>query len=140
MNLVNYDVVSATAIRRALVRPNDLREDVAFQNDVNRLMATLQERLTPMRALGWFGDPSRPGIAHVGDLAPPDTTPPRILRVAPARAADTLGESAPDAPPAIAPVAIAPAAIARPAVDRQGATHEFSAEIEWAPTVRRPAG
>jgi hypothetical protein len=54
MNLPEYDIVAAAGIRRALVPSGDIREDIAFQNDINLLLARLDAGATPLKALGWI--------------------------------------------------------------------------------------
>jgi hypothetical protein len=43
-------IVSAAEARRALTG-GDIRDDVAFQNDINTLLARLEEKVVPLRAL-----------------------------------------------------------------------------------------
>ena len=47
----------------------DIREDVAFQNDINILLARLDAKVPPLTALGWVREPlanHHMGIAGVG--------------------------------------------------------------------------
>src|SRR5262245_38295283 len=53
MNLPEYDIVAAAGVRRAVVPAGDIREDIAFQNDINLLLARLDAGNTPLKALGW---------------------------------------------------------------------------------------
>jgi len=43
-------IVSAGEARRALTG-GDIRDDVAFQNDINTLLARLEEKVVPLKAL-----------------------------------------------------------------------------------------
>jgi hypothetical protein len=52
MNLPEYDIVAAAGVRRAVVPAGDIREDIAFQNDINLLLARLEGK-NPLKALGW---------------------------------------------------------------------------------------
>ena len=42
-------MVAAPAVRRSLTQPGDIRSDVDFQNDVNRLLARIEEARNPWR-------------------------------------------------------------------------------------------
>ena len=42
----NYEIISVAEARRALTK-GDIRSDVAFQHDVNRLLATLDDLCDP---------------------------------------------------------------------------------------------
>ena len=39
----SYEIISIAEARRALTNNGDIRSDVAFQHDVNRLLATLDD-------------------------------------------------------------------------------------------------
>jgi hypothetical protein len=52
MDDANFEIVSAAEARRALT-DGDLKSDVAFQNDINRLLASLDDL--------WTGHESRHG-------------------------------------------------------------------------------
>lgn len=54
MDLPEYDIVAAAGVRRAVVPSGDIREDIAFQNDINLLLARLDAGNTPLKALGWI--------------------------------------------------------------------------------------
>jgi hypothetical protein len=57
------DFVMAGSVRRALVGPGDIRAEIEFQNDINGLLARLDEGTTPLEALA---PPSQPVLAgHV---------------------------------------------------------------------------
>jgi hypothetical protein len=48
-------------VRRAVVPEGDIREDIAFQNDINGLLARLDAGATPpLTALGWIQEPVAP--------------------------------------------------------------------------------
>jgi hypothetical protein len=54
MDFPEYDIVVATGVRRAVVPAGDIREDIAFQNDINLLLARLDAANPPLKALGWI--------------------------------------------------------------------------------------
>ena len=50
MNFPEVKIVTAAEARRALTN-GDIRSEVAFQNDINTLLARLEETKVPLRAL-----------------------------------------------------------------------------------------
>lgn len=60
MKSPNFDFVQAGAVRRAVVPAGDIREDIAFQNDINGLLARFDAKIPPVTALGWFQEPAAP--------------------------------------------------------------------------------
>jgi hypothetical protein len=50
MNHTEVEIVTAGAARRALTN-GDIRSEIAFQNDINTLLARLDEKQPPLRAL-----------------------------------------------------------------------------------------
>lgn len=56
MDFPEYDIVAAAGVRRAVVPSGDIREDIAFQNDINLLLARLDAGNTPLKALGWVSE------------------------------------------------------------------------------------
>ena len=50
MNDPEVKIVTAAEARRALTN-GDIRSEVAFQNDINTLLARLEETRVPLRAL-----------------------------------------------------------------------------------------
>ena len=50
MNDPKVQIVTAAEARRALTK-GDIRDEVAFQNDINTLLARLEETKLPMQAL-----------------------------------------------------------------------------------------
>jgi hypothetical protein len=50
MNVPEVKIVTAAEARRALTN-GDIRSEVAFQNDINTLLARLEETRVPLRAL-----------------------------------------------------------------------------------------
>jgi hypothetical protein len=50
----NFEIITVTEARRVLT-DGDIRSDVAFQHDVNRLLATLDDLCEP---------PARPPVAN----------------------------------------------------------------------------
>jgi hypothetical protein len=51
MSGVKIDIVASVDVRRSLTDEGDLRADVAFQNDVNALLARVEQVAVPWRAL-----------------------------------------------------------------------------------------
>ena len=47
----NCEVVSVSQVRRALTVPGDIRSDVAFQNDINRLLARIAQVPMPFHCV-----------------------------------------------------------------------------------------
>lgn len=60
MKLPSFDFVQAARVRRAVVPEGDIREDIAFQNDINGLLARLDGKNPPLTALGWIQEPVAP--------------------------------------------------------------------------------
>jgi len=52
-----FDFVHVAEVRRAVVPAGDIREDVAFQNDINGLLARLDGKNPPLTALDWVREP-----------------------------------------------------------------------------------
>jgi hypothetical protein len=48
------DIVAARAVRRSLVESSDIEGDVKFQNDINNLLARMDEKVPPITSLGWM--------------------------------------------------------------------------------------
>jgi hypothetical protein len=76
MNLPSFDFVQATDVRRAVVPAGDIRGDIAFQNDINVLLARLDGISPPLQALGWVreavGAPGRASHADAPSHVVPD--------------------------------------------------------------------
>ena len=51
MNDPQVRIVTAAEARRAMTKEGDIRDEVAFQNDINTLLARLEETKVPLRAL-----------------------------------------------------------------------------------------
>jgi hypothetical protein len=51
MKPAHVDILSAPTIRQSLTTPGDIRSDIEFQNDVNRLLARFEESISPWRPL-----------------------------------------------------------------------------------------
>ena len=47
----NCELVAVSQVRRALTVPGDVRSDVAFQNDINRILARIAQVPVPFRCL-----------------------------------------------------------------------------------------
>lgn len=143
MNFVAFHVVSTSGVRRAIVRANDVEEDVAFQNDVNRLLATLHERQVPMRALGWLGtapdwDPRRP----TGQRVPGTRTRPRAPRSGGKNAGDAKAAAAVAAPAGetgarTPPIDFAAVGQALISVSPTPVSEQATVQVDWAPAARR---
>src|SRR5262245_6717932 len=72
-------VVRAIDVRRSLAGPGDVRADVAFQNDINSLLARFDEVKIPWVSLAGVS-PTLP-VSVVADTTPvPTTKPPRRSR------------------------------------------------------------
>jgi hypothetical protein len=50
MDHPEVEILTAAAARRALTN-GDIRNEIAFQNDINALIARLEEKRSPLRAL-----------------------------------------------------------------------------------------
>ena len=75
MELPEYDFVAAAGVRRAVVPAGDIREDIAFQNDINLLLARLDAANPPLKALGWV----REAVQAEPEPTPPSAEP--VLRI-----------------------------------------------------------
>jgi hypothetical protein len=51
MNLSVYEYVAAPLVRRTLIVRGDVRADVGFQNDINALMAQIEDEPVPFRSV-----------------------------------------------------------------------------------------
>jgi hypothetical protein len=63
------EIVASGDVRRSLTREGDLRGDVAFQNDVNALLARVEQMAVPWRALS-DATPGRPSRRIVAEATP----------------------------------------------------------------------
>lgn len=50
MKTVEVEVIPAPSVRRSLTIPGDIRSDIAFQNDINNLLARIEEVKLPWKA------------------------------------------------------------------------------------------
>jgi hypothetical protein len=80
------EILAASEVRRSLTRDNDIRGTIAFQNDVNALLARVEQMQMPWRSLSDL-EPAPLASAIVADTTPlpvaiPKATP-RIGRLAP---------------------------------------------------------
>jgi hypothetical protein len=57
MKLPIFDFVEATSVRRAVVADGDIRGDIGFQNDINVMLARLDDANPGLQALGWVREP-----------------------------------------------------------------------------------
>lgn len=68
MKLPSFDFVQAAGVRRAVVPEGDIRGDIAFQNDINGLLARFDAQATPpLKALGWIREPVAPALGRPRD-------------------------------------------------------------------------
>lgn len=65
---VKIEILASGDVRRALTPEGDLRGDVAFQNDVNALLARVEQMSVPWRALS--DGTSAPARRVVADATP----------------------------------------------------------------------
>ncbi|MDB4980263.1 MAG: hypothetical protein JWM82_1015 [Myxococcales bacterium] len=66
---LKIEILASSDVRRALTPQGDLRGDIAFQNDVNALLARVEQMSVPWRALS-DGTPSPPPQRVVADATP----------------------------------------------------------------------
>lgn len=68
MKLPIFDFVEAAGVRRAVVDAGDIRGDIAFQNDINVMLARLDDANPGLQALGWVREavtePRGGGVRH----------------------------------------------------------------------------
>ena len=50
MKTTDVEVVPAPSVRRSLTTPGDIRSDISFQNDINGLLARIEEAKQPWTA------------------------------------------------------------------------------------------
>ena len=63
MKTVEVEVIPASSVRRSLTAAGDIRSDISFQNDINNLLARVEEGKSPWTAaagLMSFGVPVTP--------------------------------------------------------------------------------
>lgn len=63
MKIAEVEVLPAQSVRSSLTTPGDIRSDIAFQNDINNLLARIEEAKLPWTAaslLVSFGADSEP--------------------------------------------------------------------------------
>ena len=73
MKLISFDFVQAAGVRRAVVPAGDIQGDIAFQNDINGILAGLDARNPPILALGWMRQPVSEQPADVRSAAAAET-------------------------------------------------------------------
>ncbi|HVZ75167.1 MAG TPA: hypothetical protein VHJ20_22450 [Polyangia bacterium] len=110
MDEKRIEILAPGDVRRALTRTGDVRSDVAFQNDVNALLARFEQMAIPWRALSDTTptEPSRPIIT--------DATPaPRVMEVRPANAeAPRMGLPTPRRTRTLDGIGLAPLVVKNP--------------------------
>jgi len=52
----DFDFMATVNVRRAMVAPGDIRADIEFQNDINNILAGLDENVPAIVALAWNAD------------------------------------------------------------------------------------
>ena len=63
MKIVNVEIMTAPNVRRSLTTPGDIRSDIDFQNDINSLLARIEDTQLPWKAVARLmstGVPERP--------------------------------------------------------------------------------
>jgi hypothetical protein len=63
MKTTDVEVLTAPNVRRSLTTPGDIRSDISFQNDINSLLARIEEAKQPWTAasrLVSFGSATEP--------------------------------------------------------------------------------
>jgi hypothetical protein len=80
---IGIEVLAASEVRRSLTNENDIRDSIAFQNDVNALLARVEQMQMPWRSLSDL-EPAPLSSAIVAEMTPlPVAVRPRIGRLAP---------------------------------------------------------
>src|SRR3954468_19781143 len=51
MKIVNVEIIPAPNVRRSLTTPGDIRSDTDFQNDINSLLARIEDVQLPWKAV-----------------------------------------------------------------------------------------
>jgi hypothetical protein len=51
MKIINVEIMTAPNVRRSLTTPGDVRSDVDFQNDINSLLARIEDVQLPWKAV-----------------------------------------------------------------------------------------
>jgi hypothetical protein len=84
MSQPEFHIVRAAQVRRSLTQPGDVRGEVAFQNDINALLARFDEVKVPWKALGTLAQTIPPSIV-ADDTPVPTPVParpqPRLKRI-----------------------------------------------------------
>jgi hypothetical protein len=80
MRQPEIQIVPATSVRRSLIGVGDIRAEIAYQNDINNLLAQFEESRIPWRALAAPAgqDPVKPAVRRASVRVP--ATPP-VLRI-----------------------------------------------------------
>ena len=83
MSKLETEILAAGEIRRSLTPSGDLRGDIAFQHDVNALLARVEQWQMPWRS-AWDISPAPLGSAIVSETTPmPRLVGPQIGRLSP---------------------------------------------------------
>jgi hypothetical protein len=110
MKNLDVEIVPAPYVRRTLTTPGDIRSDVDFQNDINSLLARIEEVRVPWQALSRL---VCGGMAVAEVMQPNRNAVTRPLRIVEGAGAN---HSAADGP-----IALAAAGLAKPVLQRDGA-------------------
>jgi len=107
-------MVAAPGVRRTLTEPGDLRSDIDFQNDVNRLLARIEEARMPWQPAAqlctYAVDPTPTGYQRRNSVR----IPLRVLDGGQKIDRPSSSEPAPARPDAPAPAVVRYAATAAP--------------------------
>jgi hypothetical protein len=101
MKIAEVLVLPAQNVRSSLTTPGDIRSDIAFQNDINNLLARIEEVKLPWTAASLLVSFGTEGAVVAQPKRHSVTTPLRIFDggAAPARAAVTDAEAPVARPP-----------------------------------------
>lgn len=67
----SFDFVHVASVRRAVVPDGDIREDIAFQNEINNLLARFDGGSPPLTALDWVREPVSAAPGRLSDTTIP---------------------------------------------------------------------
>jgi hypothetical protein len=91
MKELEMEILAAGQVRRALADARNIRDDIAFQNDVNALLARVEHLQMPWRSLSDIS-PAPLASAIVADETPlPVVLRPQVARMAPPDGARVAG-------------------------------------------------
>jgi hypothetical protein len=79
MRQPDIQIVPAAAVRRSLIGVGDIRAEIAYQNDINNLLAQFEESRIPWRALSAPAGQAPAQPARRASVRVPPATP--VLRI-----------------------------------------------------------